>query len=247
MTNKEELLELIRTETGSYNNANTFHEKMERMNNIIQIKGSLISSGDLTTNELYQDVKRFLKDYTLSIDEGKYGYDSLDINPIIKYLDYFEQKEQIALAKYLMRILYLNGFEAEYEKIETYKNRIEINYCLSNKPYLHLIKILYLFTTFNIYTIGGTVLLIILGASFLFLPAPEWSSPIFNIDTLPLCKNVFLNNLLNFIGSILNVHDGFKINPLNSTGIIVLILGKLFIVIFVINILVKEFNNKIKF
>jgi hypothetical protein len=243
----DELLALIKNETINYNKANTFHEKMERINNIIQLKIIIISDSNLSDLDLFIDVKRFLKDYTLSIEEGKHGYDKINFNSIYSYINHFKEEEQLSLIKYFMRILYLNGFEKEHIIVEDFKKNLEIKYYLKNRPYLHLIKIFYLLTTYSLWSISITIIIIILIVSILILPSPNWITPIFNIKTAQLCSNNYFNNLFNFVGSILKVNNSFELEPRNILGITVLILGKLFIIIFVINILIKEFTNKIKY
>lgn len=247
MNENEELLVLIRDESINYNNASTFHEKMERINNVLQIKIRAKSQFNSKDLDIFLDVKKFLKDYTFSIEEGKHGYDKFNFDSIYFYLNQFNEEEQISLAKYFMRILSLNGFEKEYIVVDEHLKILEIKHCLKNRPMLHVIKLFYLITTYNVWSISLTIFLIIIIVSILILPAPEWIYPIFDIKTTQLCNNIYFNNLFNFVGSILKVNNKFEIEPINLLGISVLILGKLFIIIFVINILIKEFTNKIKY
>jgi hypothetical protein len=243
----DELIKMIENEREQYLIASSYHDKMEIMNSIIQIKRRLLSNGCTSNLELFLDVKRFLKDYTLSLEEVKHGYDGLDFDTIFIYFNMFDEPEQLSLAKYFIRILYINGFEKELKKVEDFKRSLEIRYYWSNKPLSNFLKLLYLLTTYNIWTIMLTMAIIIVLSSILILPSPDWMIPIFNTKTLHLSSSIYFNNLFNFIGNILGVNEAFKIEPLGLLGMIILIFGKLFIIVFVINILIKEFTNRFKY
>ena len=240
----EDLLKLEKEEREALKNLNSHHDIMERINNIIQLKIRINNTSDKPI-DLYLDLKHFIKAYILSTEEGKYGYDEINLTRILDYTNYLNDEECLSILKYLMRLLYLHGFDEEYKTVEKAHKKKEIRYLVKYKLLNNPFRLFFLLSTYNTTVILSIILLTVIIGWGILLPAPSWSTPLFETNLSRFSGNNLFNVLLNLVSEILHMNKDFKIIPLNTFGSLILIFSKLFIILFVVNILIKELNNKL--
>jgi len=241
----EELRNLIEKEQQVLNSINSQNDKMEHINNIIQIKLQIKNKFPQERIDIYTDLKEFIKSYLFSREENKFGYDKLDFSLIYKYINELNLNERVNILKFTHRLLVQNSYEEESKEIETKLNHTEIKYCLKNNFLKNFFKLFYLLSTYNIFTIVTIIFFIIFIGWLMLLPAPGWSVQIFKTEMSNYSNNIALNTLLNMLNGLLEIDNNFKVIPINIFSAFFLLVSKFFIIIFVINILIKELTNKI--
>jgi hypothetical protein len=241
---KNSLIEIIKEERIKFHENTSHHAKMEILNNIIQIKRRLL----IDFNEeldIYLDIKKFIKEYILSIEEGRYGYDIIRVKRILEYIGFVKNEAKVSLFYFTKRLLIHYGFDDEFKVIETSMKKIEIKLLFENFRFSKLFKLFYLISTYNTITILLVIFLIILVGWIIILPAPEWSNVLFKVEIANYTEELWLNYLLNYIGGLLKINNQYKIMPINPIGVIILAFGRIFVVLFLVNVLLRELNNKL--
>jgi hypothetical protein len=67
----------------------------------------------------------------------------------------------------------------------------------------------------------------------------------FKVEIANYTEELWLNYLLNYIGGLLKINNQYKIMPINPIGVIILAFGRIFVVLFLVNVLLRELNNKL--
>jgi hypothetical protein len=234
----------IDLELDKINEAQTFLEKFEFQNNLIQLK---LSTGQVKhKSDIYLDIKHFIHFYIKSLDERRNNYDELQIKKIYDYLKDLSSEEKIKLISYLIRQLKIHGYDELIERCELDLRKEKFQHYCKKFSVRHLLSIIYLATTYNVLTILISVIGIYIVGVLLLLPAPNWSPELVRIEYHQYTDFFLVNHLLNVGGSILDLSDDFKVVPLNTGGFFLCFLGKLACIILVVNILIKQFEERIK-
>lgn len=220
----------------------TIKRKLESINTIIQVKST--SDLDRHYKDLYGDVKKLVVYYIKAIDEKKYEYDFVNQTYLLDILNIFKEKEKIALYDFLIRKLKLNGLDDEvpFFICEKRKNEIVLLYQKLPKTVFKLFsKVL----TYNILSICSTILLSYLAFFVILLPSSN-SIILFKINYNNINSNFWINHFCNCLLAIFGLNSENFIEPLNTMGVFVLVIGKLLFILLILNICIDKFIENIK-
>ncbi|SIQ84162.1 hypothetical protein [Pontibacter lucknowensis] len=239
-----QLSQLIDHENDKIVRAQYFYQKVDAQNSILQIK---IHSGDSTlSDEIYVDLKYLIIFYLKSIEEKQHGYDEIDLNKIFFYAKHLPFDQRVKILTFLHRLLALNGFEDETESCAKELINANCELFLNDKSIVSKLRWFYLKTTKNLVAIILTLTVFYGICYILLLPTDNPQMQLFEVEYLKLSDNFYQNHGANILAGLFQISDEFKIKPLNTFGIIMLVIGKLMFLIIVINILIKEISNKLK-
>lgn len=245
-TMKDEIIKLISDEISQLKTASTNGEKLDRINNILQIK--LNSEIDELKSDIYIDVKNFINYYIIALEEKKYFYDEFDSNKINDYLKLFELKQKCSLLKFTIRHLKIMGFEDKIKEFELALHKNEFLIEWKNFGIKNFFKVIYLATVYNYITILSALALCFILKAVIYLPAPAGWPVLFDLHYYKLNDNKFLNHLGNILLSIFDVQElPSFVTPLNIWGSVLYVLGKCFFILIVINILIDQLTKRFKF
>jgi hypothetical protein len=241
---KEILISKIEDCTTALTAASTNYEKMELINAILQLKLSLGS--DSYKEEIYVDIKDFINYYIKALDERKYQYDVLNHEKIFYYLEKVELLKRINLLNYLIRNLKLNGYEDSIPESEKLLKKSELLCSLTAFKRKNIFKVLYLITTYNVWTVLLSFFVLFAISALLLLPAPSWSTALVTVEYHQYSSNFRFNHLLNVMAGPFDISDQFKVLPLNWGGFLLCISGKILFLTIIFNVLAKHLEEKIK-
>ncbi len=244
MANEKDLTVSIENEEKAVRESNTYLEKMSLQNNVLQLK--IASRSHRYKSDFYLDLKLFIVYYLKSLDERKQYYDELNIEKIYSYLEYLTKDEKVKIIKFLIRQLKLNGLEELADDCGPMLAKLEIDLKFSTISLKNLFSLLYLLTTYNIWTIFTSFVLLFAISFFFLLPTPTWSIQLVAVDYEPISKNPLLNHFLNILGAPVGMVEKFKVTPLSISGYLLCLLGKVTFYIVILNVLVKNLEEKIK-
>ncbi len=152
--------------------------------------------------------------------------------------------KKLSLYYYLLRQLKINYFsndeiiwcESEIKKIELAKL-----FCSNN-----FIKMFFILTSYNVYTLIISLLCIIFIINILFLPEEILGITLFKITYEHYYDNFILNHILNVNNYLLNFSNGsFKVVANTIIGFFTLVVIKIIFYIVIINYIVKQILRKV--
>ncbi len=202
--------------------------------------------------DIYLDSKQFLKNYLLSVDDKNYGYDHIDKDKVVGLINLLNTEEQVSIWKFFKKLC------VRYQSEDDWRNYESFYYIAKNKLlkqgnlwYLNPVKLMrfiYFRTVYSYWDLLLFVSIVILLDIVILLPNKYnlWPST-FNVTYDPISQTFWKNHILNVILNLLEFDTGFKVFPLNFSGALIIILSKIFKVIFVVKFLVDKIIKKISF
>lgn len=199
-----------------------FSTNFNKLNSRIQI----LKETDAKSPKLYSLTKHFIICYINTVvNKMNADYDAVDIEIIQSICESFPLNEKLALLKTARRELRNNHHEEEWKDVDGKIGELELAYEWKHKKLRRPLKLFFLVTTYNFYSmITSLVVIPVIVIMFLY-PYESPPFPIFIVTSVKIVDsdfwNHFVNSLLMFGG-----HDGLKIQPVGVLGIIILIVGK---------------------
>ena len=236
MTIKEILIE----EYGKLGSAISESEKSNILFNIVKLK----TKSDQVDN-LYQDIKKFIDAYIESIKLADYGYDNFNYKKIEQLIECLPFNQQISILQYIISVTSREFPEHDRTWFVTRKHKSEIDQIIENRDYLLYPKTVFLFLGQSITRLIVGLGLLFLLTSVLLLPSPIEGMAIFDVTYENYSQNAFLNHLMNVLTLFADIENNFKIEPINLTGLLLLILGKTVFITFIVNFLYFKISDKI--
>lgn len=222
-------------------------KKVNHLNNIIRIKKSLYFGIEYEKN-VYQDIKKWLIEYINSIDNSSYGYDLFCRKTVKSILSNVSNDKQIILYTFLIRLLKINcHINNEIIWCETQIKRIELNELWSSPNIFNFYKIFFLISSYNIYSLFVSLLLLLVCINILFLPETYIGLKLFTITYENYyTDNFILNHIVNINNYLFNFSNGnFKIESPDLISLLILVSIKLIFYVIIINFIIKEISRKV--
>lgn len=202
--------------------------------------------------EAYRDLKICLSLYAEVYD--LLGYHHLEISPkkLSKIIKKFSSDEKRDLIYFFVKKLTDHG---NIEKEEQFSNLLveqEIICCWTNlKKRKSIISnaclLIFKLSSYNIYSLIFSLLLLSSLFSLVFLPAPWSWMEILSVKKINISNNYCLNHIANTLLYFFDIGDHMKVSPLTFFGVLILIILKVLIVMVIGNFLFKKIIRKIKF
>ncbi|MES2588847.1 MAG: hypothetical protein V4622_07700 [Bacteroidota bacterium] len=218
-----------------------YNSVTDRYNTILEIKrNSTISES------IYLDLKQISKYHLLSIDHKNFNYDKLNFDFIKRNLIELHLAEKIDFLEFLNDLLKKSDLKDKFcdFKFDLFKAKVS-NYW-HKCSFVNIIKIFLLSINYNIYTLLIFLLLFVCSLSVIFLPAPDFSIVLFEIESDTFHQNSFLNNMYNVSLWLSGLNDDLKIKPLNCIGLTILIIIRIIFIGVLIDVIFNELKNKLK-
>lgn len=232
---KEHLLQIYE----SASNHNKHFDKAQTLVTVIEIKQNTPAIANCKRS-LYLDTMEMLKHYVLSRNGRDYGYDQLDNEFIISYIEkeYFSPRQQLSL----------------YKKIENQLQRQGEDTCWIPKRSLNLkLKIFKKENKFKYILVHSgknkkscvITLLVLFAIECLFLlPLADETNALFVVRQSHYCDSEILNYVANVWALRLDWIDGPELACLSPWGIVLVTLWLGVYIVFVANIIFKNlFDN----
>lgn len=243
---KEDLIKLIVDEQSKIASSNSFGEKADRTNNILQLK--IASNIPELQSDIYINVKNYIHYYIISLEEKQFNYDEFESERLLAYVKLFSVEQKCSLLHFTIRQLKTIGFE---EKVKFFEKQLRLCELLKEWKSLsfhNFFKILYFATVYNNISILISILFCITVKMIVYLPAPVSWMALYKVNYIEVSDNWWLNHIGNVLLSIFEVqeHPSF-VEPINFLGAVFFVLGKCFFIIIVINILIDQLKSRFKF
>jgi hypothetical protein len=250
----EEILSIIETEQKKQRANKKFAEKLNCVNNIIQLKLQLNTPD--TQRSIYKNIKEYLKFYIKALDEKGYEYDQLNWTKVIDLLSNVNKKWKLRLLAYFERILKIGGHSDDLNrcKCEYTKTKIGVLYDEISEEQnifkrificiINLLKITIHATSINVFSICTSIIIFVAVFYVALLPAPvPWMS-IFNINYITHTGNFMLDHLINTLACLFDIEIGFTIHPKNVIAIVIEIIAKVIFIVVLLNYFIKQIMHR---
>lgn len=243
---RDRIIKFITQEEKKLASVCTDREKMNLLNNIIRMKK------DIYTNEKYQDniysnIKDWIKHYILTIDNNNYKYDFFDKYKIEKMIQLLSFPQQIILYKYLIRQLKINAHTND--KILWCEERIkktEIKLLLSECSLGNSIRLLFAVSSYNLQMLLFTFILLVVFINIIFLPKEYLGIELFTLEYAHYNEDFIINHIVNITNYLFNFYnDGFNIITDSLFTIVLLLIIKISFYLIIINFIVKQITRSI--
>lgn len=217
-------------------------------NNIIQLK---INENDLKNhkNHISVDVKNYMNAVINLAEKGAANYDVIKIDNLNELLSMFDNNQKINFLNYFIRLLEKSSFKELIPKFQRLRNESIINNCKINLfSYKSLKKCLIYLPILSIRNLICTLILICVITNLICLEAPFEFMGILdlNIKYLNLSDAFLINHFLNVSSYLVGINSSFQIEPLNAFSMIMMILGKIFIYVYVSTLVLTKLTDLIK-
>jgi hypothetical protein len=258
----------IRLKTNKFNIFSIFAENKSSMENPIreelnkkhilyeqlftQFQVNHRTLGDKYINsEGFQDVKIIFDLYSDSFQYKGFNTSNFDDDKLEKILKGFDEFRQKDLISFLIEKLKIKGNASHAEDFEKLlkKKQIKCNWkeILKRKNiFLNICSILQKSSSYNIFSLTFSLMLFISLSMLLFSSAPNKFMEILNISTIKISENWVVNHFANVLLYTFDFDDTMKIIPLNIMGTFILIILKIFMLVIIVNFLIKEFLMRFK-
>lgn len=215
--------------------------KAELLFSIIQLKSIKTSCYNLEQS-IYCDIKSFIIAYITSIENRDYGYDKINTQKFITAVKASSNsKEKYELLLFLNRLLSKHGLQEECKNLKCELNIAKKQVILDfDSGFKKWMRLLLHYTSYNVSAIILTLIIVYLVSTILFLPTNNINISLFSITYDHYSNNHLVNHFLNTLGGVFGIKDEFKVIPINPIGLSLLVLFKLFYIIFIINYLYKR-------
>ncbi|GGA78624.1 hypothetical protein GCM10008015_19180 [Flavobacterium palustre] len=226
----------------------TYTGKSNVLNNIVQIK---LSETELYNykNHISVDIKKYLISIIEVAELGPIKYDEIRERKIIELLNKLENKEKLYYLNFLIRQLQKSSFEDE---IKTFQ-KIRIKTILENSKndfmnFRSILNVLVYFPLYSLFTLFITLFTVALISGLILMPAQlSWMSLFdFKLTYLGVCNNYFFNHFINVFSSLLGVNEDFKIRPNDEFSMIALMIGKIFLFLYVLVFIFNKLSDYLK-
>lgn len=217
------------------------YQKAEILFAIIQIK-SENRDFENVCNSIYVDSKNFISIYINSVDSRSFGYDFIELNKIIKIIEFnINTVEKIALCNYSCRLLLTRGFEDENSTLKNKLNSYKTTSILEQGFKLKTIrKLTSHLTSYSIKALMFTIFILFIITLLIFSPAPIEQMELFIIEYEDYSSDYLVNHILNFLAESVDVNEKFTIKPINELGILILVILKIVYILIILNYIYRK-------
>lgn len=234
----------IKEEEEKIKSYSSSYEKLNIYNNIIQLRG--ISPDEGIRKPLYSDIKNYLRHSILAIEEPLQGYYEIKQKKIETIISLVSIDEQLSLLNFLVRELKRNGYEEKFDWLSLLIKKRKIKQIWKRPSFRNFFLLLKELSTYNIFSILISILIIFTLYSILLLPAPSENWVCFNSKFNHYSDNKIVNHFINTLTSFCSIDNDFKSNPINIRGVLIEISFKLIVIVLILNYLLEELKSKIK-
>lgn len=215
-----------------------YETKSQFMFNIIEIKIKF-NLKDYRYS-LYTDIKLFLKYYIKCREFKDYGYDSLNHDKILQYINYLAPQKSLNLLLYLKRTLQKSFNDVDWLDKPISKTKVRIYM----SKYNILMAILYK-STYSLVNMIIFLLFLFFIICLILYPVSDPIIPMFEIEHGTYHSNSIINHIINVCGLILNLDLKCKVTTLSSSGVILYGIGKLLFWIVISNFVLLKIEKKL--
>lgn len=202
-------------------------------------------------SEGFQDVKIIFDLYSKTYQFKGFNTNNLTedkLNKLLKEFDVFKQKDLIS---FLIERLKIEGNNSHAEDFEKMLKKKQIHCCGKNiligkDVFFNFCSIVQKCSSYNIFTLAISLIVFVLISMGIFSPAPCEFMEVLHITKINISQDAFLNHLSNVLLYTFDFDDTMKIVPLDIVGVVVIIVLRIFMLLIIVNFLVKEFINRFK-
>ena len=236
---------------------NPIREEIEEKNTLFnrlftKYQSSLRKDPNYIKFEAFKDMKIIFELYAKIYSFRSYSYNEVSIEIFSKLTSSFDCHRKKELYEYLAIKLIQEGNDEKIDEIQKYIRGLEIS-CLwddiknGKSITCNLLNLLLKLSAYNLWTLLLTCVIYVLLASVIYSPAPYPWMQALELKLTTFNGNNFFNRILNTLAHIFNLDNKMKVTPTNWRGVILLVVGKSFFILVIINYVVKKIMNKIKF
>lgn len=236
---------------------NPIRDEIERKNTLFnrlfsKFQTNLRKDPNYIKFEAFKDMKIIFDLYSKIYSFRSYSYNEVSIKTFSKLTANFDCHRKKELYEYLAIKLIQEGNSEKIDEIQEYIRNLEIS-CLwddikkGKSIICSLLSIILKISAYNLWTLLLTCIIYVLLASVIYSPAPYAWMQVLELKLESYSDNNFFNRILNTLAHIFNLDNKMKITPTNWKGVFLLVVGKAFFILVIINYVVKKIMNKIKF
>jgi hypothetical protein len=215
-------------------------DRMCLLGSIINLKLELRKIGNNDVN-IYLDLKSFIKENVHAIDEREFEYDDINKSFISNIIKHLPIRQRLRILKYLKKEITSHGYTDTLNWCINEIRNIEYLISFEDRDYFKWITYKIAASPLNIVFF---ILVIILFCSAVLLPAPTDKMATFSMVYDTYCNSYIGNHLLNVICIILGSAKDGKVVPISPVGVIGIVVGKIILIIIVVNFLIKELERR---
>ncbi|MCF1420838.1 hypothetical protein [Mangrovimonas futianensis] len=201
--------------------------------------------------QAYKDIKLIFYLYA-KIYHYK-GYKSYNIKlPRLKLLtSQFNCYQNLELYNYLRKRLIHEGNKEKADELSGYINFLKLQCSwktlIKKFSIYNLFQFIHRLCSYNILSLFSSLVIYVLFLTLLSATAKIEIFEVLIVHKIQISPNTLLNNVLNTLTYIFDFDEKMEIKPMNALGVLILVFNKIILAILIINFLVKEILDRVKF
>lgn len=201
--------------------------------------------------DIYLDVKHFLKNYIISIDEKNYNYDTLDPQKILSVVNFLSIEQQVGILGFLKKLFIRYQCEDEWKQFEPEFYRAKVHLLKTQwfwiNP-LNLFKLLYFKLSYSRVSLFLTLLAFVILDIIVLLPN-RWNiwASMFQVEYESISPSFWQNHIINVLFDLFEFDTDFAVLPLSLISAIMLIVGKLIKILVIVQYIIDKIIKRIDF
>ncbi|NVJ46270.1 MAG: hypothetical protein HWE07_04050 [Cytophagia bacterium] len=212
-------------------------KRLNDLNLLIQVRQMSINKPDKL---IYKETKELISVYCETVEAGKFGYDKINLNKILSYLNPFELDQQIALLSYTKRILTKYQYFSEADELEKVLKKKRFNSLFKD---INVKKITLIILTYPSLGLKQLILTLIVFYLTLCAGLTESSFGVLIFEKQELVENNLLNHLINVLALIFQLDSEIGVHPISWFGYLLAAIAKSIFIIFIINYLIQQLSK----
>lgn len=239
--------ECLFTEEANYARATSEKAKLNHLYSIIMFKSQLQEYDSIY---LYKDIKQYINHAVSCIDSEMYGYDKLNRDALVKLIIRLDKKQKLEISSYMLRRIKQAGIADEEVWALAMFKKNEMIYLLTdgwndNNRVYNTLKLILCTTSYNLLALLVWFVIAYFILFILLLPAWLDCFQFFEIQYHDYFEGQLANHSANILSLLLGMQNDLKVSPINVFGFALIAIGKIFIIVVVVNYAMKQLEKRL--
>lgn len=240
------LIKLLQEEEVRYAEAVNSRQKLNHINNIIQLKMKLPG---FDKRLIYADLKHYINHAISCTDTEMYEYDQVNEEALCRLVGHLDLNQQVECYRYLLRRVKLSNMADKEQWALSLFKKSELKFLFFEgwhqySFFYNIYKILVAMICYSILTLCSGFIISYIVVYVLLLPAKFKLAEAFSVKYTKYFDNYYYNHGANVLSLFLNLKSDFEVKPINGLGFGLIAAGKLFVIVIVANFAMKQIEKR---
>jgi len=203
-------------------------------------------------SDIYLDIKHFIKNYVIALDEQRYNYDKIDAQKIMHLVNLLVIEQKVAILDFLRKMFIRHQCDDDWKIFEPDYYKLKVDALMSKwhdwiNP-ISLFRFLYFKLCYSNAALFTALSCFLLLDMVIMLPNPWdiWPS-FYKIEYHQISDSFYVNHVMNIVMALFEFDIDFKVLPLNLLALVALLFGKGIKILVVVGYIIDKVIKRVNF